>query len=380
MAIQNPPAYMQGRTDHSAASFRQALAALGSAEGGVNGPGSLAVSERGAGANMSVDIAPGIALVPDNQPATGLYSVANDAITNVAIAASDTLDRIDIVGIRVQDNTDNAPDVIDEAGFEIITGTPGGTAPAIPGTYQFLPLAEITVPANATSILDGDITDVRPFQAAASPSYEQVVFTSSGTFRPADYPWAKQVRVRVIGGGGGSGLAAATGAGEIALGGSGGGGGYAEASFGIDSVPADAVVTVGTGGAAEAAGGESSFHTLVAADGGAAGGNGGASTAITTNVPGAPGEGGLGTAGDILARGSDAVPAMAQATSRLYPGLSGASALGGSVSRGVVNGTYPGETGSTYGGGAGAPVNSPSQALQPGAAGGNGVVIIEIFG
>lgn len=165
MAIQNPPAYIQARSDHSAGSFRQALAVLSGATEGVGFSSSMSVVERSTGANMSVDVLAGTALVRDSRVISlaGMYAVANDSRTNLAIAPADTLPRIDLVIVRVQDSTDNPPDLMDEASFEVITGTAAGSpvAPTLPSAYQAYVLAEVTVPANASSILDADITDTR---------------------------------------------------------------------------------------------------------------------------------------------------------------------------------------------------------------------------
>src|SRR5690606_33936365 len=111
---------------------------------------------------------------------------------------------------------------------EIIEGTPAGspTAPAVPGGA--IKLAEIEVGAGVTAITDADITDTREEIKVRGQLVETLYFTSSGTFKKADYPWLARVRVRVQGAGGGGGGAAAPSAGQAAEGGGGGSGGYCE--------------------------------------------------------------------------------------------------------------------------------------------------------
>ncbi len=79
----------------------------------------------------------------------------------LAVAASDpTNDRIDIVILRVYDDTfDSSGD--DFADIEVITGTPDASpvAPALPSTAVLL--AEILVQDTVTQIVNGDITDLR---------------------------------------------------------------------------------------------------------------------------------------------------------------------------------------------------------------------------
>jgi len=166
MPLENPPLYLQARIDHPAERFRRILAPiLGAAGAGVGSePTSLQVSERGAGANMSVDIDSGVAYLQDTGVTPGFYVVQNEGVENVAIAPADpTNPRIDLIICRIQDSVGNAPDLANESTFEVVVGTPGPSpvAPAIPGGYVATPLAEVTVPAGAVSILDADIADAR---------------------------------------------------------------------------------------------------------------------------------------------------------------------------------------------------------------------------
>jgi hypothetical protein len=129
----------------------------------------LAVSERGAGANMSVDVATGIALI---EVTTTLLSpnytfktwLKNDAVVNVAVPAADlTNPRKDRI-VAVFDMTiDPNGSASDNVSIELVEGTPD-PAPSAPATpSNAISLAIIDVPASDTSISSGQITDDRSF-------------------------------------------------------------------------------------------------------------------------------------------------------------------------------------------------------------------------
>lgn len=143
------------------------LATSGIANGGVSRyfgaatTGDFAVIQRGAGANMSVDVLTGGALVGGTESATqGVYFVFNDATVNVVISASDpTNARIDVIGLQIRDKEYSGG--TDDARLVVITGTPAGSpvVPTLPA--DFLTLAHVAVAANAGSIVTGNITDKR---------------------------------------------------------------------------------------------------------------------------------------------------------------------------------------------------------------------------
>lgn len=145
--------------------LRRALFAQWRGQGVTDG-GALDVTQRGAGANMSVDVAGGIAMIADGNLLPGLYPFVNDATANLTVSAADpTDDRIDIVVARVYDT--ERSDGSDEKVFEIIEGTPDAT-PAAPATpARCLLLAEINVAAAATSITNAAITEKRVWAEAA---------------------------------------------------------------------------------------------------------------------------------------------------------------------------------------------------------------------
>lgn len=122
--------------------------------------GALAVQQRSAGANMSVDVAAGMCLVTgDDQADQGRYACRNTATVNVTIAAAPASGtRTDIVVGRVRDSS--AVGAVDGFFIEVVTGS--GTAGAVPATPNTaIKLAEVTVPAGAASITTARITDTR---------------------------------------------------------------------------------------------------------------------------------------------------------------------------------------------------------------------------
>lgn len=159
---------MQGGT-YPALNDRQSFAALLGSEGVVDAStgGSLEVTERAAGANMSVDVAAGRGWVlGDSAGFQGYYVVANDAPVNLAVAASDaTNPRKDIVIAEVRDAF--YAGASNDWRLRVVTGTAAATPtePAVPDTA--LKLAVVDVAAGATSVTNATITDSR---AQAAPS------------------------------------------------------------------------------------------------------------------------------------------------------------------------------------------------------------------
>lgn len=145
---------------------------------GLFAQGDFAVSQRAAGANMSVDIAQGRALTTPAGTHQGAYlcRLTSGTAFNTSAdggyswtAADATNPRIDILGIEAAD--------IDEGGsytgwkFRIIDGTPNASAthqleaaywPSIPTDGSFVPVAAIRVPAAATTLTTANITNLNP--------------------------------------------------------------------------------------------------------------------------------------------------------------------------------------------------------------------------
>ena len=116
----------------------------------------LQVTERGAGANMSVDIAPGTAVID------GLWA-DNPAIVNLTVAASDAVqDRYDLVFAY----WDSATQLTQ---LRIVDGVLGAGSCEAVANYQTanvewaIPLACVYVAATVVTIANADITDLREF-------------------------------------------------------------------------------------------------------------------------------------------------------------------------------------------------------------------------
>lgn len=160
------PDFLQTRS-YSAERLRNAMFGPAIDGEGIIAPGSFKAKQRAAGANMSVDVAAGRALVRgDTSLAQGLYHVVNDATVNVAVAASHaTNPRIDRVVLRVFDSLTGDP--TDDPAIQVISGTAtsGATllnlngAAAIPNSA--LLLADVLVPGGSTSVITANIRDRR---------------------------------------------------------------------------------------------------------------------------------------------------------------------------------------------------------------------------
>jgi hypothetical protein len=217
---------------------------------------------------------------------------------------------------------------------------------------------------------------------------ETVYFTSSGTFSKATYPWLRAIRVKMVGGGGGSGGNTATGANQVSAGSSGGGGGYAEKFItDIAGLSSSETITRGAGGAAGAAGanngsaGGSSSAFGVTANGG--GGGGGAGVLAVVDFFPTTAAGGSGSGADLVVPGGPSLCAVAVNANRVIPSASGGSFLASGLSLSVADfgtGERPAVAGNFPGGGAVGPAKAQNSSTnRAGAAGGNGIVIVELY-
>lgn len=130
---------------------------------GVVGRADLAVSQRAAGANMSVDVAGGAAWIKgDDQNYQPTYRVRSDSTVNLAVAAADaTNPRVDRVIAEVLDATFSGTQRLWR--LRVLTGTPtaGATlanatgAALIPNSAILL--ANALVPAAATTVVAANI-------------------------------------------------------------------------------------------------------------------------------------------------------------------------------------------------------------------------------
>lgn len=130
------------------------------------------VTQRGAGANMSVDVAVGDGLLARPSGDYGFWGWTT-ATENVAVtAANPTNPRIDTVVAWVDTSVTttgsaNSPNALK---FQIMAGTPAGSPVAMPDvTIQstlgvaaaWIKLATINVAAGSTSVVNANISDVR---------------------------------------------------------------------------------------------------------------------------------------------------------------------------------------------------------------------------
>lgn len=166
------------------------LATLGNASPGIYAAGDFTISQRAAGANLSVDAGAGRAFVdPQTQPQQGVYLAllkAADAPFNTLATggytwtASDaTNPRIDLVCLEVQDTDFGG--LYTGTKFRIVDGTPNAAAtsatasaywPAVPAGCVLL--AAVHRPAASTTILTANISNV----ASVGGRARRVIVTS----------------------------------------------------------------------------------------------------------------------------------------------------------------------------------------------------------
>lgn len=123
--------------------------------------GSLRVTQRGAGANMSVDVAAGSAFIfGDDVSEQGMYLVTSDAVENATIPAPPGAGtRTHRVVAQVRDKLHNSADWSTyEWTIDVLEDTGSGT-PATPDSA--ISLATVSVAAAQTSVTDSHIADTR---------------------------------------------------------------------------------------------------------------------------------------------------------------------------------------------------------------------------
>jgi microcystin-dependent protein len=170
MTIEAPPLYLQGGA-YPARLLRFLTAQM--YDEGVLTPTACKVSQRGAGANFSVDVAIGsFVITGDDQALQGNYMGRITAVENAVIGAAPagSNKRIDLVTLRINDpnaggNAGNTATVVVVAGTQT-TGTP--VAPALPASS--IPIAAVGPITSATaSITNSIITDPRYIAGRKAP-------------------------------------------------------------------------------------------------------------------------------------------------------------------------------------------------------------------
>jgi ubiquitin-protein ligase len=174
MAVTTPPIALQNAgATHTAETHRNAYSvAISGARaaaslvprGGVH-PAlgkMMAVTQQGS-PTMGITVGSGVCAVAGTEGASqGAYYCLAQSDTNISVtAAHASLARIDIVVARVQDSAYSG--AVNSFTLEVVAGTPSGS-PAVPTVpNNSMVLAHIAVAANATQIVNANITDKRPY-------------------------------------------------------------------------------------------------------------------------------------------------------------------------------------------------------------------------
>ena len=148
----------------NARDYRRLFEAFGASRGvsaGVTTFAALQVTQRGAGANMSVDVAAGGAVIDGSENThQGHYHFYVDAVENLVIAAADaTYPRIDLVVAKIEDSEYSG--ATDAGSLAVVAGTPAASPAEPAAPANSLVLAAVAVAAGATSVVNANITDRR---------------------------------------------------------------------------------------------------------------------------------------------------------------------------------------------------------------------------
>ena len=234
----------------------------------------------------------------------------------------------------------------------------------------------VTVDITVTS----DLTDVSYGQEVLNTPYVTggnlrniEIFTAGGTYTKPS--WLKFAIVEGAGAGG-SGAGGTTGS-NASVGGGGGAGGYFKKKIVAASIGATETVTIGSGGDSVTGdndgnnGGTTSFGSHCSATGGA----GGSSTINTTETRSRDGgSGGVGSDGDLNAKGQPGNNSSQTSSKILSVGIGGSSFFSGGGNVSSSAGTNNGESGLYGSGGAGGSVQDGTAATS--GDGGDGIVIV----
>lgn len=234
---------------------------------------------------------------------------------------------------------------------------------------------------NLEARLDWIEDGISTVSGAASPPTRQI-FTATGTYTPsAGVVAAIAECIAAGGGGGGTPATAASGNGQCAAAGGGGGGGF---SSSLILSPTSQTVTIGTGGAGGignnngSAGGNTSFGSLVIAEGGQGGAKGIVDIGTFPDTSASASRGGLGAngTGDVKIDGGNGQGGMMYSVVMPSSGDGGEAARGAGRRTGSTGGTFAGNPGRIYGGGGTGASATTSAAAQTGGAGANGICIV----
>jgi hypothetical protein len=160
----------------------------------------LAVSQRAAGANMSVDVAAGQAVVAGTDAANqASYLVRLLAAYNVPVAAAPPAGqtRIDLIVAAVNDPAATGTGTAGW-GFSDVQGVPASSNPDVPATpASSVVLAQVTVAAGTASITGALITDRRTILARLNRAFPAVTGAGVNTYvDPFGDTWVAKAGVR----------------------------------------------------------------------------------------------------------------------------------------------------------------------------------------
>jgi hypothetical protein len=172
--------------DYSALDVRALLGMLLRTSGILHaltpGTGALQVTQRGAGANFSVDVAAGAAVISGGDVAgQGMYAVESTATENLAIPSPPVSGtRVHRVIARVKDKLHSGSWTTYEWTLELLPDVGSGT-PATPASA--ISLATVSVAVGQASVLNANITDTR-VNALLGPSRPTSVNASTRPLNP----------------------------------------------------------------------------------------------------------------------------------------------------------------------------------------------------
>lgn len=332
------------------------------------------------------------ATVPGAMTWNGVQTFA--ATVSMNAAAINEADRVDVASATTVDLDAAVSNYVRVTGTTTIAAVTlsngnrrqvvfGGALTLTNGSNLILPGgADIVTEAGDTCVVVGEAASVVRVidytRAAAAPSRGSNGRLSITRYYTSSNTWTKPsnldfVVVEVVGGGSGGGSVNAE-----AVGGGGAAGGYAVKKIAAASLGATETVTIGAGGAANSAGGTSSFGAHCSATGGAAPPAGGAVAQGAT--------GGVGSGGDLNLDGEDGgggIIAGTAATSE--PGIAGrggSSRYGGGGRGAVVAldvGSGTGDNAGNYGSGGGGSVNLNAGGSAAGGTGSGGLVVVHEY-
>jgi hypothetical protein len=177
MTLRTPPSWEQNAS-HPAENDRLTTQALWATTGIIN-DASLAVTQNSP-VGMSVRVASGwAAIVGTTQALMGTYVAYNDATVVLTITtANPSNPRIDLICATINDSYYSGID--DNVVFQVIAGTPASSpvAPSLPANS--IALAQVSVPAAATSITNANIGDLRVVVTSNVPAQGDISSVTAG--------------------------------------------------------------------------------------------------------------------------------------------------------------------------------------------------------